>query len=547
MSAPLLRLLLSALAVLLASPAFAAGPLLRYALVVGNNHGHSPDGPLPPLRHAEREAEELRETLVRFGNFDREGTIVVTGAGREEILRQARILAERHRKARRQLGEASSLFAFFFTGHGLSGKLLTADEPLDGADLVGLFREMDATLSVGLFDACFAGSLDLESLRAKGVIATPGFNPVAELPDELLNAEGSLWFVSSRPTEQSFEDSRLGGLFTHFFIESFTAVPPDTLGVSLDAMWEYTRSRTSAVAAKHGRMQTPVKIVRHLKAEGPVYFSFPRERTARLRFASDVEGTFLVQYQQGAMAERVVKRPGRPLDVALFSGNVRLSRVESETSAPTAEFQIADGQQVVIRTADVERARTAPGFRESPIQLKGELPGMTLGKQHGSEWHLVAGYGAAPVSENLMSADRYGTLGVYVARGMLALGAEGSWGQRSREFEAWKYSGTELGVRLSAGLGMAFSRSRLDLEVLAGPTWLQTRYGTGEIRETLGAWAGAGLRFSTSVEIGAVTLSPFLRASAGMKWSRGIAASAVSPASAFQPAAQFGVALRLPQ
>ncbi len=539
----LLAVLVGLSGLFVAGNASAARPLVRYALIVGNNEANAPGVTLPPLRHAEREAAALREQLVRYGQFDPEGTLVVAGGGREDVLRAARALAARHHRMRESLGGASTLFAFVFTGHGLAGQLLTRDEPLTGADLGAIFREVDATLTVGLFDACFSGSLDPDTLRAKGAISTPGFNPIAELPNEVLNAEGTLWFVSSRPNEQSFEDAQLGGLFTHFFIESFTTVPPDRLGVTLDAMWEYARSKTTALAARHGRTQTPVKVVRNFKAEGPVYFSFPRERRARLRFAPEVEGQFLVQYEEAGLVERIVKRAGASLEVALFSGMVQLSRIGAEATTPAAEFRLTDGQQVVVAAADVARPRTLARLGEVTLRTKGELPGLAFRQQPVTELQLVVGAGAAPVTERIVSGTGLFSAGVRVQRGRFGFGAEGLYAGSAHAFEAWRYSTGELGLRLSASARMELGRARLEFEGLAGPSWLRAKYGTGDVVHNAGAWTGGGLRLAVPVTARGMRLEPWARLNAGVKWSRGAAEVARGPATAFQPVLQLGIAV----
>ena len=119
-------------AVFFAMPAH-AGSSVRYALIVANDHGVAPPGVvLADLEHAEREALVIRNRLVRLANFDdsADRVVVLRGKTRAEILAAAKALAEQHRDDRAVLGDVSTLFAFFFTGHGLEGKLLTRDAPL---------------------------------------------------------------------------------------------------------------------------------------------------------------------------------------------------------------------------------------------------------------------------------------------------------------------------------------------------------------------------------------------------------------------------------
>ena len=145
-------------------------------------------------------------------------------------------------------------------------------------------------------------------------------------------------------------------------------------------MWEYARRRTAATAAEHGRVQTPEKIVRALTARGPLYFSFPRERTAALRFDADVEGTFLIQYSQAGLAEKVTKKRGQELEAAAFEGEVVLSRLSGGGSSapPTARFHLGRGDRVLVHAHHAELPAYPTGFWQSPIRAKGDLTDLSL-------------------------------------------------------------------------------------------------------------------------------------------------------------------------
>ena len=122
-----------------------AGSPVRYALIIGNNYGNAPKGvDLPDLKHAENEIRTLRNKLVSLGHFDESGkrTKVLAGKTRNNILQAAQELAKQRRQDQKLLGGASTLFVFFYTGHGLEGKLLTADQPLTGIDLAKIFKDI---------------------------------------------------------------------------------------------------------------------------------------------------------------------------------------------------------------------------------------------------------------------------------------------------------------------------------------------------------------------------------------------------------------------
>jgi hypothetical protein len=533
---------------LLAATSARAGSAVRYALVIGNDQADPQIAQMEPLRHAEQEARQLADNLVRFANFDPSRIETVVGKSRSEVLAAAARLAARHRADRQELGKLPTLFAFFFSGHGLSGKLLTRSGAVTGDDLAGVVRDMDASLTVGLFDACYAGSLDFVALHAKGVVVTPGFNPIIELPKEILDAEGTMWFASSKANEVSYEDERMGGLFMHYFTEAFTAAPADGVGIPLEAMWEYARRRTSEVAAEHGRIQTPEKIVRSLTARGPLYFSFPRERTASLVFDADVEGTFLIQYAQAGLAERVIKRSGAPLRVLAFDGEVVLSQLQGDgaRATPSGRFLLGRGDDVVVRSDRAGVPIHSAGFAESPIRAKGELPGLALTRSRArTELALGAGYRYTAAPEGAPLAPSQWTAGGWMYRGRMSFGVQLLGGTSSHAFESWSYRLQQIGLLGSAGYGLELRGPRLDLEAEAGPSLLLLRYGSGAGRTAVGGWLGLGARLSVPIPRSNPWLLLHLRPMAGLTVSPGVAAGDGAAHFALAPALEVGLSVPL--
>ncbi|MBL8955354.1 MAG: caspase family protein [Myxococcaceae bacterium] len=489
-----------ALLLALVPQAASAGSNMRYALVVGNDHaGGEPD--LEPLQHAERDAAALAEQLVRLGNFQKERVELVTGADRRAVLAAAQRLALRHRQDEAELGPVPALFAFFFTGHGLSGRLLTADGPLTGEDLAHVFTEMGAHLSLGFVDACYAGSLDWDSLKAKGATVTPGFNPITELPREVLEAEGMMWFVSSQSGELSYEDRELGGLFTHFLLEGFTAAPQDGVGVSLENLWEYARQHTSTFAARHGRRQSPERIVRQLKSRSPTYLSFPRARSASLVLDASLEGSFLLQYEQAALVEKITKPAGQPLEVKAYEGDVVLSRVAAAGGPIAAQrLKLEPGSRVAVRPAALKAERNAVGFTEESIRTKGATAGLAFAERRAQTVLAVGGgYRWALPTPNLLGAMHTGGLHVQVLHGHFSLDLSLATGSASERFEAWSYRAQQISGEVSAAYGLNLGPVRLELEVSGGPRVWLVEYGDGGRKSPGGGFAGGGLRAHLSL------------------------------------------------
>jgi hypothetical protein len=538
----LVPLLAAALA--LAPLAARAGSPVRYALVVGNNAADPRVVDIEPLAHAEREAREIADDLVRWANFDADRVETIVGGRRQDVLAAARRLAERHRRDRQELGDVPALFAFFFTGHGVSGRLVTADGALSGDDLATIVGQMDTTLTLGFFDACYAGSLATEALRGKGVNVTPGFNPVRELPKEILESEGTMWFVSSRENEVSYEDERMGGLFMHFLSEAFTRADTDGVGVSLETMWEYARRRTAEVASRKGRVQTPEKIVRSLKARGPLYFSFPHGRASTLRFEAAVEGTFLVQYVNAELTERVEKRAGAPLDIAAFEGEVVLRRVAGGAPGPFQRFTLGRGELVTVRDAGGREGGRQLGWSENRVRAKGELPGLELARAAAApELVLGAGYRFGPVRDRALGAAHQLVVDGRVLRGRFSGGLTLGLGAARRSFPSWSYELQELGLQAALGYGLPLGRTRLDLEAAAGPTLALVRYGDGSRRTAWGAWAGGAARLTVPIPARRPRVLAWARGALGVAWAPGIAAGDRALRAAAAPQASLGIAV----
>ena len=112
---------------LVSSGTVQAGSNVRYALVVGNNEGKAPnDIDLPTLLHAERDAARIHDELIRLGQFKPDRVVLLQGKSRTQILKAAMELTALHSRERGELGGLPTLFAFFFSGHGLGGSLLTS-------------------------------------------------------------------------------------------------------------------------------------------------------------------------------------------------------------------------------------------------------------------------------------------------------------------------------------------------------------------------------------------------------------------------------------
>lgn len=483
-------LLCAALSLGTLSPSPASAGTLRYAIIVGNNVGSDDQltGPLPALGRAEREAELLRERLVQFANFDpsRERTVLLTGATRAQLEQAFAKLKKTIAADRETYGDSKTLFFFFYTGHGLQERLLMVDRPVSAPELGEMIKALDATFTVGVFDACYSGTLDSDDLVAKGIRSLPGLNPMSSLPEMELAAEGALILVSSGPNEPSYEDPRLGGVFTHFFTEALSKAPRSGPGITLSSMWEYARHRTKSYTASRGRSQTPVQDSR-LRTSGPLFFSFPRKRTATLQLAPSISGKFLLTYDEGQLTEAIDKTAGRPMEVSVYPGKARLMLLDGGVVQAQKSLSFTAHARVTLRGAmDPPTGGTelwqkgGAAFGSQRLQASETLPAGPIA--------LGVGYEFTPSRDTVLMPEqsvaltlRYDTT---EATGSGVVGAfQVGWGVNTARHAGLSYRYDAVLADLSTGYGLRLGTLQLSFlgSVAAGYGWQD--YADGVSRE----------------------------------------------------------------
>lgn len=414
---------------------------LRYAVVIGNDRSGA--APLPPLAHAEREAGRLAGALRKYAAFVPSRLILLEGPTRAGVKSAVERLARRKARDLKSLPGANTLFGLFFTGHGLEGQVLLRDAPLTGADIGTLFRRMDADFSLGVFDACYSGSLEAGVLGKGGITPLPGLDLFDTLPTDVLTAKGSMWFVSSGPRQLSFEDAKLGGVFTHFFIRALRHASRDGPGITLDRIWDYAQSRTVRFTAARRLVQKP-RMVTQVSGEAFPTFSFPIPRSARLTFGRGVAGSFVLSYAAGSLVHVIDKPPNTRKTVAVYPGEARLLRMDKGRAA--AERTLTLGPDPITIRSLSDRAPPAGPMGRSNQSLwrrKGAFGAQTL---HASvladapSVHLGLGYAVAPLSARLLTARHIGGLVVRFDRGGLTATARLAYGYARQDFDAWGFT-----------------------------------------------------------------------------------------------------------
>ncbi len=463
---------------------------IRYALVLGNNVGVDADGkqPFPPLKHAENEARKLKKRLVGLSNFDSSNarTRLLVGATREQLKAAVHALVRQREKDEQLLGKVDTLFLFYFTGHGLQERLLLHDGPISANELGELFNSMGADFSVGVFDACYSGSLDDEALAVKGIDPTPGLNLFRELPEEVLSAEGSIWYVSSGPGQASYEDEKLGGIFTHFFIEALGRAEREGPGITLDRIWQYASKNTVEYTSARNRQQVPQQFISRLKSSSPIYFSFPLKRSATLVLSESIAGEFALAYAEGHLTEVIQKKTGEPREVAIYPGRARLMMIKDEGGFFQKEFNLAPGGELILSHIPEEAPRTAVGQQSRRLWEKGLSaektvtatrvgPGLTILGGLGYELDLA--------SKEVLLPRHHFSLGARFDYSDILAGFRVGYGYDQRNFAAWEYRLDAVLGEIHAGYGWDLGPLRLNAAATFGLSHIIQEYGNGNTRK----------------------------------------------------------------
>jgi hypothetical protein len=492
----------SSILLLLAVAPPARAVTLRYALVVGSNQGTDPEsGPLPALKHAEQEAERLRDALLRYGGYDgaADRLVLLTHPNKIQLETKLRELAHRVAMERATIGEAKVMFSFFFTGHGLSERLLLADGPVHARDLALWINAIPADFHLAVVDACFSGSL-AANLSAKGARRLPGLNLFREMPTDVLGAEGNMWLVSSAPDEASYEDSDIGGVFTHFFTEALGRAESDGPGITLEKIWNYARRETFLYTTTRDRTQSPQQIVSQLKSSAPVYFSFPAQREAKLTLSRNVRGRVILAYEGGHVSDMVEKRADETLTLDAYPGRAKLIMLDGERRF---EESIELHANATTFIEDGKEPPPALAFAEtrSPLWKKG-FAGKELRASvifHDQLLAVGAGYGFASFRPGLVAPRHTAMLNLRLEMSSFVVMLSGGYGLGRERYSDWGYSSSALGVRAKAGY--AVRSSRWSLAFLGGAeAWtINQRFDDRQERAVIAGSPFAGLEATFGV------------------------------------------------
>ncbi len=199
--------------------AAAAGPLQRYALVVGANSGGAGR---PTLQYAISDAERFARVMVDLGGVLPANEIVLRQPKLRELVDALDTLTRRVTDAKRAGGGAGRTeVVLYYSGHADELGLLLGDDRYSYRTLRDRLDQIPADVRIAVLDACSSGAFT----RVKGGKARPPF-----LVDESADMRGHAFLTSSSETEAAQESDRIhASYFTHYLVSGFRGAA-DTSG-----------------------------------------------------------------------------------------------------------------------------------------------------------------------------------------------------------------------------------------------------------------------------------------------------------------------------
>ena len=306
------------LATLAAAPECAASTL-RLGIFVGNNVGL---GPEIPLRHAEREAEEMSRLFRTLGGIDRSRSELLVGQTADVLTDKLAVLEGRVQEGVDRGDEV--MVVVYYSGHANDDSLHMNGTELPLTQLESWLTRLPARVKVCFVDACETGGL----ARPKGGTVAP---PVSVGVNEALTVTGTAIVTSTGPTELARESDALGGsLFSRALITGLRgAADGDQDGrITLAEAYAFSFAETVRGSAATGEAIQRPEHHFELHGTGEVVLTRLAAHAATLVFAEEQEGTYsVIALGSGEMVARVEKSPGEQQRISLPAGRYVVRKV----------------------------------------------------------------------------------------------------------------------------------------------------------------------------------------------------------------------------
>ncbi len=380
-------LLVAALVASIATSHPSAAETVRLGVFVGNNVGM---GEETPLRHAEREAEEVARIFRTLGGVERARSEVLVGQT-ADVLRDKLALVEGRVQEGVDRGD-DVMLVVYYSGHASDEALHMNGTELPLDDLQSWLARLPARIKVAFVDACESGTL----ARAKGgTVAAPLHIDV----NDALTVTGTAIITSTGPTELAREADSLGGsLFSRALITGLRGAADDDEDgrITLSESYRYAFAETVRGSAATGEsIQRPEHLF-ELRGTGEVVLTRLVEHAATLVFAEEQEGTYsVIGLGTGETVARVEKRPGDLKKIGLPAGRYVVRKVrrtdvlvgevdliwggnhwladDQMSSVPLGDALARGGWYGARHAIGLNLAVHGPPMVEGPVMIGGEL------------------------------------------------------------------------------------------------------------------------------------------------------------------------------
>lgn len=354
------------------------GPVRRFVLAVGANHGGEKRA---VLRYAVSDAENFSRVLEEMGGLLPENAILLEEPDLETLHGGLDDLREKVVLEGTEEGRTEVLF--FYSGHADEKGLLLGEERFPYGVLRRQMDAIPADVRIAVLDACASGAIT----RFKG-----GKRQAAFLMDDAADMKGYAFLTSSSEEEAAQESDLIGAsFFTHYLISGMRGAA-DVSGdgkVTLEESYQFALGETlSRTARTQGGVQHPQQDI-NMTGTGAVVMTDLRQTSAGLLLEEGLEGRFFVHNEDQQLVAELYKPFGRSMELGLEPGTYHVYLEQKQVlffSTPALD----EGQRLTLAREDfgpIDREETVRRGRapaEKLIPYRSELVG---------RWRIEAGMG----------------------------------------------------------------------------------------------------------------------------------------------------------
>lgn len=319
-----------------ASPAWCAGPVERYALVVGANSG----GPgRAELRYAVSDAEHFARVMVELGGVAAQHEILLRQPKLRDLADAFDTLTRYVNDGRR--GGGRTEVVLYYSGHADETGLVFGGERYAYSTLRDRLAQIPADVRIAILDACSSGAFT----RVKSGKPRPPF-----MVDESSDMHGHAFLTSSSESEAAQESDRIrASYFTHYLLSGFRGAA-DLSGdgkVTLNEAYQFAFNETlgRTIDTKGGAQHPSYDI--SMSGTGDVVMTDVRQTNATLVLSEDLDGRLFIRTAAHELVVELYKPRGRRVEIAVEPGKYDI-RIERDKEALSARAEVASDARVVI-------------------------------------------------------------------------------------------------------------------------------------------------------------------------------------------------------